>query len=154
MQIYSRQKSLSVTTQQEDQIRIEARLIDQVHEIGVILVVRVSTEEILEAEAIMQRFPWSICPEVVPKMGGLVGLKIQSGIRQQVKDIIGRSQGCTHLVDLVMEAVQGAFQAIVRVKQQHLTFEEQQKQVKKILKGTCYAFSNLDRNPVPMVPKD
>ena len=67
------------------------------------------------AEAEMGKIPREMCPEVLPGVQKLVGLKIVTGFTQKVKDLIGDVKGCSHLTNLFLTlgpvAVQGYWAA-------------------------------------------
>jgi len=70
------------------------------------------------AEAEMAKIPREMCPEVLPGVQKLVGLKIVAGFTQKVKDLIGDVKGCSHLTNLFLSlgpvAVQGYWAAYGR----------------------------------------
>ena len=70
------------------------------------------------AEAEMDKVPREMCPEVLPGLQKLVGLKIVTGFTQKVKDLIGDVKGCSHLTNLFLilgpVAVQGYWAAYGR----------------------------------------
>jgi len=67
------------------------------------------------AEAEMGQIPREMCPEVLPGVQKLVGLRIITGFTQKVKDLIGDVKGCSHLTNLFLTlgpvAVQGYWAA-------------------------------------------
>jgi len=69
-------------------------------------------------DAEMKRIPRQGCPEVLPAVQKLVGLKIITGFTQKVKDLIGSVRGCSHLTSLFLTlgpvAVQGYWAAYGR----------------------------------------
>ncbi|MBU1206996.1 MAG: DUF2889 domain-containing protein [Proteobacteria bacterium] len=69
-------------------------------------------------EAEMPTIPREICPQALPAVQKLVGLKIITGFTQKVKDLIGDVKGCSHLTNLFLTlgpvAVQGYFAAYGR----------------------------------------
>ena len=69
-------------------------------------------------DAEMKRIPRQSCPEVLPAVQKLVGLKIITGFTQKVKDLIGSVKGCSHLTNLFLTlgpaAVQGYWAAYGR----------------------------------------
>ena len=70
------------------------------------------------AEAEMGQIPREMCPEVLPSVQKLVGLRIITGFTQKVKDVIGDVKGCSHLTNLFLTlgpvAVQGYWAAYGR----------------------------------------
>lgn len=73
---------------------------------------------ITAVEAEMPRIPRVMCPEALPAVQQLVGLKIITGFTQKVKNRIGDVKGCSHLTNLFLTlgpvAVQGYFAAYGR----------------------------------------
>ncbi len=69
-------------------------------------------------EAEMAKIPRKMCPEILPVMQKLVGLRIITGFTQRVKDLIGDVKGCSHLTNLFLTlgpvAVQGYWAAYGR----------------------------------------
>ncbi len=69
-------------------------------------------------EAEMDQIPREMCPEILPGMQKLVGLKVITGFTQRVKDLIGDVKGCSHLTSLFLTlgpvAVQGYWAAYGR----------------------------------------
>jgi len=67
------------------------------------------------AEAEMGKIPREMCPEVLPGVQKLVGLRIITGFTQKVKKLIGDVRGCSHLTNLFLTlgpvAVQGYWAA-------------------------------------------
>ena len=67
------------------------------------------------AEAEMPKIPREMCPEVLPGVQKLVGLRIVTGFTQKVKELIGDVKGCAHLTNLFLTlgpvAVQGYWAA-------------------------------------------
>ena len=74
--------------------------------------------KITAVEAKMDCIPRAMCPEALPAVQKLVGLRIISGFTQKVKDLIGDVKGCSHLTNLFLTlgpvAVQGYFAAYGR----------------------------------------
>lgn len=63
-------------------------------------------------EAVTDASPFPVCPEITPNFQRLVGLSIKSGWTQQVRNLLGGTQGCTHLVELLGPVATTAFQTI------------------------------------------
>jgi hypothetical protein len=56
--------------------------------------------------------PYAVCPAVVPKFQCLKGLRIYPGFQKQVRDLLGGTAGCTHLVELLGPVATTAYQTI------------------------------------------
>jgi hypothetical protein len=65
-----------------------------------------------DAEAKMDDWPHALCPHVEPNFKRLVGLKIGSGWRREIKRRLGGVEGCTHLVELLQPIATTAFQTL------------------------------------------
>ena len=63
-------------------------------------------------EAVTEKSPYRTCGAVTPNFQRLVGLKIGPGWTRAVKERLGGTQGCTHLVELLGPIATTAFQTI------------------------------------------
>lgn len=68
--------------------------------------------QIVAVEAVTDASPFRICPDITPNFQRLVGLKIRPGFTGQVRDRLGGTEGCTHLVELLQPVATTAFQTI------------------------------------------
>ena len=88
---------------------------DLVHHMVIQLKVRGPRMVIEQAEANMPHHPRKECPEVLPWIRNLEGLRIAPGYSMRVKKVIGGTKGCAHLTSLVIamgeSAVQGYWAA-------------------------------------------
>ena len=86
--------------------------------------------------------PFSICPEATANFDRLVGLTIGPGWGRRVRERVGGTAGCTHLVELTGPMATTAAQTIWpirhRERQQSRTTEE--KSGKPGLIDSCHAF--------------
>lgn len=67
-------------------------------------------------EAATDASPYRVCPDVVPNFQRLRGLRIGRGFHGKVKELLGGTAGCTHLVELLGPVATTAFQTIFPVK--------------------------------------
>lgn len=70
------------------------------------------------AEGAMPAHPFGTCTGGVPPMQALVGASLARGFRRVVEDAMGRTEGCTHLKDLVLAMATTAYQAISSWREQ------------------------------------
>ena len=148
-EIYERNINVSVSKINEELILTKASLLDLNHNIRVELTVHVPTKTIREAKAVMVKSPFKICQLTLSKMQNVVGLKIERGVHGRLVDAVGRAEGCTHMVDLTMEAVRLSANVLLGFSRQDeewrdrkLTDEEFIAQVKPILKNSCLPFKD------------
>ncbi len=70
--------------------------------------------EVVEAEAITESGPFTLCGDIAPVFEKLAGLTIGPGWRREVKQIMGGIHGCTHLTDMILGPVAvTAFQTVI-----------------------------------------
>lgn len=146
-ELYERNLNIAVSKPTDDEILTKASLLDLNHNIRIQIRVNIASKKITRAEAQMVKSPFMICGQTLEKVDRLVGLKIERGIHKELVDALGHSDGCTHLVDLAMEAVRlsanvllGFSRFDVEWRQRKLTDEEFIAQVKPILKNSCLPF--------------
>ncbi len=63
-------------------------------------------------EAVTDASPFQICPVITGNFQRIVGLRIASGWTQALKDRLGGTEGCTHLVELLGPVATVAFQTV------------------------------------------
>lgn len=100
-------------------------------------------------EAVTDRSPFPVCPAVTPNFRRLEGLGIRSGFLAKVRELLGGTEGCTHLVDLVGRLGTVAFQTIhpYRERLRRLRGEPAQEAASRAgrrppLLDTCHAFAS------------
>jgi Protein of unknown function (DUF2889) len=100
-------------------------------------------------EATTDASPYRICAEVAPNFQRLVGLRIGPGFRRAVRERLGGTEGCTHLVELLVPVGTTAFQTVFPIAQRE-QFERSQRggaagdpkpRERPALLDSCYAFS-------------
>ena len=52
-------------------------------------------------EAVTDHSPYEVCGAITPNFQRLVGLRIVPGFTARVKELLGGTEGCTHLVELL-----------------------------------------------------
>lgn len=100
-------------------------------------------------EAVTDASPFIICGEVTPNFQRLVGLRIGAGWRRAVRERLGGTEGCTHLVELLGPMATTAFQAIFPILSREraggagdgMTNEAPDGSRPKLL-DSCYAFAS------------
>lgn len=99
-------------------------------------------------EAVIDNSPFAICPQITPNFQCLIGLQIAAGWTRSVKERLGGTKGCTHLVDLLGPMATTAFQTIVPVLAKEkgqaaipALDEKKEKRKRPNLINSCHAFS-------------
>jgi hypothetical protein len=74
---------------------------------------RVDDDLVVRAvEAAIDASPFEVCPGVAPNYQCLVGLSIRPGFMTKARQLLGGTQGCTHLLELLGPLATTAFQTI------------------------------------------
>ena len=147
-EMYERNINISVSRKNDDEIVTKASMLDLNHLITVELVIDVPSETIVGATAQMPKVPYGICQFTLKNIEKVAGLKIGRGIHKELADRLGHADGCTHMVDLAMEAVRLSANVIMGLTkvgtewfdQGTLTEEEMIGRVKPWLKNSCLPF--------------
>ncbi len=101
---------------------------------------------IIDAEAETINSPYSICKNANENFKKIIGLQIKSGWKREVSKLIGGTNGCTHITELLSSLATAAFQTIYPYKsKQNKTNEiktiSQSSNEKPLLLNTCHAFN-------------
>lgn len=134
--IHGRQIAISTYAYGADAVVVEGRLTDNrhvktyyfsdgrsrppgvVHDLVIRMVVKGAGLVIEDIDADMETVPREDCREIADALKKVIGMKIQAGFTEKVKEKVGGAKGCTHLVSLLLTmapaAVQGAWSAVAR----------------------------------------
>ncbi len=105
MEIYERNINISCAVLDEGRLVTKASLLDLNHNMRVEITVDKKSFVIVGAVARMVKVPFEICALTTRRVEGIVGLKIERGINRKLAAALGRSEGCSHLFELALEAV-------------------------------------------------
>jgi DUF2889 family protein len=70
-------------------------------------------------EAVTDASPYRVCPDITPNYQRLVGLSIRPGFLPKVRELLGGTEGCTHLVELLGPIATTCFQTIFPYRHRH-----------------------------------
>lgn len=146
--VFERNINIKLMPVDSENFTLNVSLLDLSHSIHATLKINLNTQEIVDAEAKMMRVPFSVCHHAENNLKKLIGLKIQRGINKQIAMIVGRNEGCTHLVEMLQSAVRfGAAMLIAKSagyesygEGEKLSEEERIARSMPVLKNTCVVF--------------
>ncbi len=111
---------------------------EPLHDITVHLVIDPEMR-VVDASAHMDATPFGICPGASAALQDLKGLQIGAGWNRKVRELLGGSLSCTHIVELLGPMATTAFQGLApqRLAQMNDVSGEAQRQQKV---DSCYAY--------------
>lgn len=150
--IFERNINIKLLPVDSENFELNVSLLDLSHNIHATLKINLNTQEIVDAEAKMMRVPFSQCYHAENNLKKLIGLKVQRGINKQIAMIVGRNEGCTHIVEMLQSAVRfGAAMLIAKSagyesygEGEKLTEEERIARSMPVLKNTCVVFKDVE----------
>jgi hypothetical protein len=111
-----------------------------IHDMKVKIVLQGPFLTIENVEGEMLSHPHEDCPQTLPWLSRLAGLKIRSGVTEQIKSLLGGARGCAHLNNLILSVIsaslQGYFSAYSREDADDEAFS---RQVERLI-DTCYVW--------------
>jgi len=84
---------------------------DPVHDMWLRITVNTSME-ILAAEAVIDKSPFQTCPGIAQAYQKLVGLTIGPGFHRKTRELFSKTNGCTHLLELITPLATTTFQLL------------------------------------------
>lgn len=99
---------------------------DFVHDMSIRLTID-HTFTIVDAEAVTDKSPYSMCGDIAPAFKKLIGLRIGGGFHRAVRERLGGVHGCTHIVELLGPVATTAFQTVSSKKARDLNREHREK---------------------------
>jgi hypothetical protein len=111
---------------------------DAIHDMSVRLVV---DEQLVVRDviAVMDAWPYSACSEATSAMTAIIGHQIKAGWSAFVKETLGGSRSCTHLMELLLPMATAAYQTLSSVRQERP--DEVDRGGKPVRIDSCYAYA-------------
>lgn len=112
---------------------------DPIHEMWIRLTVDLNLNVVdVEAETVWG--PYAMCGDITPNFKRLKGLTIGQGWTRKTRELLGGTQGCTHLVELLGPVATTAFQTVYADK----TRREKKtgNKVKPMQIDSCHAYAS------------
>jgi hypothetical protein len=156
MEIYERNINASVSRDGPDHIRTKASLLDLNHNMRVEIRVRIADRTVVEATAQIVKSPFKICGHTARLVKSLEGLKIERGVTRAMAGLLGRSAGCTHLLELSVEAMRLSSNVLLGFevgdmewRERRLPDEEFIRRARAFLADSCLPFKVEESDPPP-----
>jgi Protein of unknown function (DUF2889) len=146
--IYERNINIRLFPIDSGTVLLTTSLLDLNHSITVEVKLNLITQEIIDADIKMMRIPYTACLKAKESLHKIVGLKVERGVNKKIADAIGHTNGCTHIVEILQNAMRFAASMLIGVRAGYGTFEkrkelsekERLEKVMPYLKNTCIAF--------------
>ncbi len=147
MDIYERNINTAVSQVEKNHILTRASLLDLSHNITMELKIRISDKEIVSAKSCMIKVPFDVCNKTLGKVSKIVGLRIERGVTKELVNRLGKSTGCTHLVELAVAACRISSNVILGLssgskewRERKLPDEVFRQRAMPFLKNSCLPF--------------
>src|SRR5690606_22495146 len=88
---------------------------DLIHDMSVRLTLD-DTFTVVDIEVTTDASPFTICPNVAPNFKVIKGERIKKGWHQRLKDLLGNTKGCVHLVEMIGAMGTVAFQTMYHAR--------------------------------------
>ena len=102
--LFVRFKTQSLFALEKGQFLLTGNLSDSFHEVNVCLQLDGSTVE--EANGVLLRTPDLVCREAAALLANLHGTNLRGMSKKKLAGILGKGQGCVHMIDLVSDCAQ------------------------------------------------
>lgn len=140
-----------VTALDDGGILVVTRLLDEHHDIATIMLIN-SELCIAEFAAHMERMPYPVCRETERAYDKLKGLYIfKRGITKEIRSAVDRTEGCTHVTELIEASLRALFAGLYNVRRQgdlgKVISREESRQLnilRPVLGDTCRSFRRAD----------
>lgn len=93
-----------------------------------------------DVAAVTENGPFTICPKITENFKRLIGEQIKPGWTKRTRQLLGSTEGCTHLLELLGPVATTAFQTIYGGNQQKRSPSQPKK--KPMLLNSCHAFAD------------
>jgi len=147
---YTRNKYATITDLEDGSLLVRATLEDSFFACTVEIEVKVPDLEITSIWGEIKRAFNEECQEAIPLLQEAAGLRIGSGINKTISDLVGGSEGCPKLADLILECIDEVvlrFTLPTIKETQSIDEQERIKGTREMLRqnpgllGSCIAFA-------------
>lgn len=147
-EIYERNINIRMHPVDARTVLLAASLLDLHHSISIEITIDLETRTISGAGIKMMRVPYTACSAATANIEKIVGLTIERGINKKIADSLGHAAGCTHMVEILQNAMRFAASMLIGVKagygerdkRKKLSEEERIAGVMPYLKNSCIVF--------------
>jgi len=109
--VYHRTKEVNIYPLAGDRFLIEAFLKDEVHDVHVEVELLHPSLEIVAARSEVRNGPFTrVCNMTHPNVERLIGMRVERGFTGEARKIVGGSDGCHRISELLVEIAQAAYQ--------------------------------------------
>jgi len=95
---------------------------------------------IYDIKATMNATPFGVCREAQNTLAPLKGLRIAAGWNKKVREILGGTKSCTHLMELLGPMATTAFQGLAPKRLEEIEHPDNEP-LRKAKVNSCYAYS-------------
>ncbi len=106
--LFNRNKQYTIIEDGAGMIQATGNLIDSYHEMNAEFSFSKKSKIIEKCYIKMPRVPGPVCSEISEKAPELVGIHLDSVVKKNIAEIIGGSEGCFHLVNIVYDMIRAA----------------------------------------------
>lgn len=110
---------------------------EPLHDIGVRIVFDAQLK-VQDVEDFLTAVPYADCMDSGTSLRRLIGVHMSSGWSREVRSRLGGAQGCTHLVNLLIQMATTAFQAMTIIRKDQPVSVNEEGLPQKI--DSCYAY--------------
>ncbi len=152
-EIYERNINVKVVDNGGEKFQVIASFLDLEHSFHAEMIVDVASGRIEKAHAVMSKRPYvTYCLRALDNLRKLEGEVIGRGINRRIVELLGKTQGCVHLVEIFQAAV--GFTATILIGRRsglkddpRLSEEENRRMWFPVLQNSCQVFRTDE--PVP-----
>ncbi len=95
-----------------------------------------------DAVAVQDFAPYRMCPTITPSFSKLIGLNLGKGFTKAVRELVGGTKGCVHLVDLLGPMATTAYQTLDEIRYADFQQREQRGEaVKPFFLEACHSWA-------------
>jgi hypothetical protein len=146
--VYERNINIRLYPIDKNTVIVAASLLDLHHSISTEIKIDLTSQQIIDADVKMVRVPYAGCQKALVSIRKIIGFKIERGVNKRIADALGHSTGCTHIVEIIQNAMRFSASMLIGVrtgygkidKNRERSEEDRIANVMPYLKNTCIVF--------------
>ncbi|UCE38514.1 MAG: DUF2889 domain-containing protein [Thermoplasmata archaeon] len=147
MEILERNINTQAKLTESGSILVRSSILDLHHNMFFEMEIDMDTKQIMSVSADMIKVPYPECKNALFNLQKIVGLKLERGLAKKMAGILGKSTGCTHMLEIAITASRTASYTILSILAEGKKWkdimesdEERYEVVKAYLDNSCVVF--------------
>ncbi|UCG68956.1 MAG: DUF2889 domain-containing protein [Thermoplasmata archaeon] len=115
VEILERNINIQTKRLESGNMLVKSSILDLHHSMFFEMEIDIDTREIKSVRADMIKVPYPECKGALVNIQKMVGLRLERGLAKKMAEILGKSTGCTHMLEIAITGARAASYTILNI---------------------------------------